>query len=46
MRHFDAVVVGCGAMGSSTGYNLAARGLKVKVLELFSVNHEIGSSHG
>ncbi|MDV3277935.1 MAG: N-methyl-L-tryptophan oxidase [Nitrososphaerales archaeon] len=46
MRHFDAVVVGCGAMGSSISYNLAARGMSVLTLEKFNLNHEFGSSHG
>ncbi len=46
MQHFDAVVVGCGAMGSSVSYNLAARGLRVLTLERFGLNHEFGSSHG
>ena len=46
MQHFDAVVVGCGAMGSAVSYNLAARGIKVMTLERFELNHEFGSSHG
>ena len=46
MKHFDAIVVGCGAMGSSVSYNLARRGLRVLALERFGLNHEFGSSHG
>jgi len=46
VKHFDAVVVGCGAMGSSISFNLASRGLKVLTLERFGLNHEFGSSHG
>jgi len=46
MNHYDAVVVGCGAMGSSVSYNLSKRGLKVLTLEQFGLNHELGSSHG
>ncbi len=46
MRHFDAVVVGSGAMGSFASYNLAKRGLRVLTLERFSLNHDRGSSHG
>jgi len=46
VRHFDAVVVGSGAMGSAVSYNLAARGMKVMTLEKFGMNHEFGSSHG
>lgn len=43
---FDAVVVGCGAMGSAVSYNLAKRGLRVVNIERFNVNHKLGSSHG
>jgi sarcosine oxidase len=46
VKHFDAVVIGCGAMGASASYNLAIRGLKVMTLERFGLNHEFGSSHG
>ena len=46
MERFDAVVVGCGAMGSSASYNLAKRGIKVLNLERYSPNHSLGSSHG
>ena len=46
MKHYDAIVVGCGAMGSSVSYNLASRGLSVLTLERFGLNHEFGSSHG
>ena len=45
-RHFDAIVVGCGAMGSSAGSNLASRGVSTLVLERFGLNHDRGSSHG
>jgi len=46
MKRFDAIVVGCGAMGSSVSFNLARRGLRVLTLERFNLNHEYGSSHG
>lgn len=46
MRRYDAIVVGCGAMGSSASYNLAKKGLKVLTLERFQQTHEFGSSHG
>ena len=46
MKHYDVIVVGCGAMGSSVSYNLASRGLRVLTLERFGLNHEFGSSHG
>lgn len=45
-QHWDAIVVGCGAMGASTSYNLSKRGLRVLTLEKFGLNHEQGSSHG
>jgi len=45
-KKWDAIVVGCGIMGASVSYNLAARGLRVLNLERFGVNHKFGSSHG
>ncbi len=45
-RHFDAVVVGVGGMGSATVYHLARRGRRVLGLERFDVPNEMGSSHG
>jgi sarcosine oxidase len=45
-QRWDAIVVGCGAMGASASYNLARRGLRVLTLERFGLNHELGSSHG
>ncbi|MBI3841334.1 MAG: N-methyl-L-tryptophan oxidase [Thaumarchaeota archaeon] len=46
VRRCDALVIGCGVMGSSVSYNLASRGLRVVNVERFRVNHELGSSHG
>ena len=46
MRHFDAIVVGCGAMGSSISYHLASKGLRILTLEQFDLGHANGSSHG
>jgi sarcosine oxidase len=43
---WDAIVVGCGVMGASVSYNLAAKGLRVLNIERFGVNHQNGSSHG
>jgi monomeric sarcosine oxidase len=43
---YDAIVLGCGAMGSAACYNLARRGLKVLGLEQFEPGHDQGSSHG
>jgi sarcosine oxidase len=43
---FDVIVVGLGAMGSSTAYHLAKRDAMVLGLEAFTPAHEKGSSHG
>jgi sarcosine oxidase len=43
---FDVIVVGVGAMGSSTCYHLARRGVRVLGLEQFDIPHARGSSHG
>jgi sarcosine oxidase len=43
---YDVIVVGVGAMGSSTCYHLAKRGAKVLGLEQFDIPHARGSSHG
>jgi sarcosine oxidase len=42
----DFLVVGLGAMGSATLYQLAKRGAKVIGLDRFSPPHTLGSSHG
>ncbi|CAN5541948.1 N-methyl-L-tryptophan oxidase [soil metagenome] len=44
--HYDAIVVGLGAMGSATAYQLAARGRRVLGLEAFGRAHQLGSSGG
>lgn len=46
MKHYDAIVVGCGAIGSATSYNLAERRMKTLVLDRFGLNNTRGSSHG
>jgi sarcosine oxidase len=46
MRHYDVIVVGLGAHGSATAYQLARRGFRVLGLDQFPVPHERGSSHG
>jgi glycine/D-amino acid oxidase-like deaminating enzyme len=43
---YDAIVVGLGAMGSATLYQLAKRGVHVLGLEMFQPGHDQGSSHG
>ena len=45
-QHFDVIVVGTGAMGSATAYQLARRGRRVLALERFEIPHQMGSSHG
>ena len=44
--HYDAIVLGTGAMGSATAYHLARRGKRVLGLEQFGIPHTMGSSHG
>jgi sarcosine oxidase len=46
MRFCDAIVVGLGAMGSSTLCHLAQRGHRVLGIEQFPPGHQLGSSHG
>lgn len=46
MQHFDAIVIGIGAMGSATLYQLAKRGWNVLGIERYQIPHEMGSSHG
>ena len=43
---YDHIVVGGGAMGSATAWQLAKRGRSVLLLEQFTHNHVSGSSHG
>src|SRR6476620_3248367 len=45
-NRYDVIVVGVGAMGSSTCFHLAARGVRVLGLEQFDIPHARGSSHG
>ncbi|PTQ70450.1 monomeric sarcosine oxidase [Pseudomonas sp. GV071] len=42
----DVAVVGLGAMGAATLYQLAKRGVKVVGIDRFSPPHDQGSSHG
>lgn len=46
MQKFDVIVVGLGAMGASTVYHLAARGVRVLGIDRFGIAHDRGSSHG
>jgi sarcosine oxidase len=45
VESFDVVVVGLGALGSATVYQLADRGLRVLGLEQFELGHHRGASH-
>jgi sarcosine oxidase len=45
-NHFDVIVAGVGAMGSSALMQLARRGKRVLGLEKFHLGHQMGSSHG
>ena len=44
-EHVDHVVVGLGALGSATAYELARRGRAVVGLERFELGHRRGASH-
>ncbi len=46
MLTFDAIVLGCGAVGSAALGHLARRGLRVLGLDRFTPPHDRGSSHG
>lgn len=46
MTSYDVIVIGVGAMGSATCYELAKRGKRVLGLERFDIPHSRGSSHG
>lgn len=46
MQTFDAIVLGCGGMGSAALFELARRGRRVLGLEQFRAVHDRGSSHG
>ena len=45
-QDYDVIVVGVGAMGASTCYELARRGRRVLGLEQFDIPHGLGSSTG
>ncbi|MBE7380721.1 MAG: N-methyl-L-tryptophan oxidase [Leptolyngbya sp. SIO1E4] len=45
-RHFDAIVIGAGGVGSAATYYLAKAGQRVLLLEQFELNHQNGSSYG
>jgi sarcosine oxidase len=43
---YDTIIIGLGAMGSASAYELARRGKRVLGLERFTPAHDQGSSHG
>src|SRR2546423_7305552 len=43
---YDAIVVGLGAMGTATCWQLARRGARVLGLDRFEIPNARGSSHG
>jgi glycine/D-amino acid oxidase-like deaminating enzyme len=45
-QNFDVIVVGLGAMGSATLYQLARLGIKALGIDRFRPPHAFGSSHG
>ncbi len=46
MNTYDTAVIGLGAVGSATLYNLAKRGSRAIGFEQFEPGHDRGSSHG
>lgn len=43
---YDVIVIGLGAMGSATLYQLSKRGVNVLGIDQFNPPHSMGSSHG
>jgi sarcosine oxidase len=46
MARYDAIVLGLGAMGSATLYQLAKRGARVLGIDRYNPPHDLGSTHG
>ncbi|YCH22017.1 N-methyl-L-tryptophan oxidase [Pseudomonas sp. D1-3] len=44
--HHDVIVIGLGAMGAATLYQLARRGVRVVGVDRYAPPHDQGSSHG
>ena len=44
--HYDVIVIGLGAMGAATLYQLAKRGVRVAGVDRYAPPHDQGSSHG
>jgi len=45
-QHHDVIVLGLGAMGAATAYQLARRGARVAGFDQYHPPHQQGSSHG
>lgn len=45
-RSFDVVIIGLGAVGSSTLYQLSKSGISLLGIDRFNPPHSLGSSHG
>jgi len=46
MDRYDVIVLGLGAMGAATAWQLARRGVRVLGIDRFDPPHRFGSSHG
>jgi sarcosine oxidase len=46
MTRYDAIVLGCGGVGSAALFHLARRGARALGLDRFAPGHDRGSSHG
>src|SRR5258705_13697602 len=46
MAGSEIIIIGGGAMGTATAFELAKRGRSVRLFEQFAIGHELGSSHG
>jgi sarcosine oxidase len=46
LKRYDAIVLGLGAAGAATLYQLAKRGARVLGIDQFSPPHKFGSTHG
>ncbi len=44
--HIDVLVIGLGAMGSATVYELSRRGVRALGVDQFAPPHTLGSTHG
>lgn len=46
MSRYDAIILGLGAIGSATLYQMSRRGMRVLGIDQFSPPHAFGSTHG